>query len=298
MLSSYTEGKNISQEIANMMGLHERYGAIQFPVYNQDGKLLYNKYRKWSEGGIMMMPPRKKIALYGANLITDKTENIVIVEGESDMLAFNSYLLAKDLLGKYVAVTSTNGVMSFKYDWFDDRYNYFCVFDNDVPGHTGMKRIWQMRESVKFAFIRGVNDLSELCADYKQVTALTRNFKRLESGFISHLGIEFAQPPEPTQYKRPFVLSYDLDKRKEEAKAIPFESLYEFNRQGKGICPFHNDTRPSLSLWRGKNLVTCFVCGITLDTIGFIMKKDKKTFYQALDTLVPPPQVQLKKKLS
>lgn len=298
MLPSFLEKKHISQEIADTMGLHERYNAIQFPVYNKDGKLLYTKYRKWNTGGVMMMPPKKKQALYGANLITDTTEVIVITEGESDMLAFNSYLLAKKLFPKYVAVTSTNGVMSYKYEWLDN-HRTLCVFDNDEPGHKGMKRLWQMNNDIEFAFIQDpYNDLSEVCSNYDDVLALTRAFQHIESGFTSHLGIVFEQPPETTPYKHPAVLTSDIQIRKEQAKAIPFQEIYPFNHHNKAVCPFHNDKHPSLSLWKEKNLVTCFVCGITLDTIGFVMKKDKKTFYQALDTLVPPPPVQLSTKLS
>lgn len=60
----------------------------------------------------------------------------------------------------------------------------------------------------------------------------------------------------------------------EEGKKIPLISVLNYiglsvNMHKKAICPFHSDTRPSLSIWEEKNIFKCFVCGETGDVITF-----------------------------
>ena len=51
------------------------------------------------------------------------------------------------------------------------------------------------------------------------------------------------------------------------------------------ICPFHNDTHPSMSVSREKQIFTCFVCGATGNVITFVQKKEKISFVEALELL-------------
>ena len=48
------------------------------------------------------------------------------------------------------------------------------------------------------------------------------------------------------------------------------------------ICPFHNDTNPSLSISREKQIYKCFVCGEGGNVITFIQKYKKISFIEAL----------------
>ena len=63
----------------------------------------------------------------------------------------------------------------------------------------------------------------------------------------------------------------------------------ELKKNGKGyfgLCPFHEDNNPSLSVNPGKNLWRCFGCGAAGDAIRFVELFDKITFPEAVDQLM------------
>ncbi len=49
-----------------------------------------------------------------------------------------------------------------------------------------------------------------------------------------------------------------------------------------GLCPFHNDTHPSLAVSPKKNIFKCFVCGTSGNVINFVEKYEKITYHQAV----------------
>lgn len=65
-------------------------------------------------------------------------------------------------------------------------------------------------------------------------------------------------------------------------KYIPLE------KRGKnyfGICPFHKDTSPSLSVSPEKQVYKCFSCGASGNIITFVENYEKVTFEEALEIL-------------
>ena len=62
----------------------------------------------------------------------------------------------------------------------------------------------------------------------------------------------------------------------------------ELKKNGKGwfgLCPFHEDKNPSLSVTPDKNLWRCFGCGAAGDAIRFVELFDKIPFPEAVDQL-------------
>jgi DNA primase len=62
----------------------------------------------------------------------------------------------------------------------------------------------------------------------------------------------------------------------------------ELKKNGKsyhGLCPFHEDTNPSLSINPDKNLWQCFGCGAAGDVIRFVELVDKVAFPEAVERL-------------
>ncbi|WDU84157.1 CHC2 zinc finger domain-containing protein [Caloramator sp. Dgby_cultured_2] len=51
-----------------------------------------------------------------------------------------------------------------------------------------------------------------------------------------------------------------------------YVSLKRVGRNFMGVCPFHNDKGPSLSVSPDKQLFHCFGCGAAGNVVGFIMK--------------------------
>ena len=68
-----------------------------------------------------------------------------------------------------------------------------------------------------------------------------------------------------------------------ESKGIPLK------RNGKsyfGLCPFHDDNNPSLSVNPTTNLWQCFGCGTGGDVIRFVELLDKVDFKEAMNQLI------------
>lgn len=65
-----------------------------------------------------------------------------------------------------------------------------------------------------------------------------------------------------------------------------FEANLSTRAPYKATCPFHADRDPSLTLMKSKTTgyyyLKCFPCGIYLDSIGFIMKRDNVNFIEAV----------------
>ncbi|MBL0320518.1 MAG: hypothetical protein IPP74_14680 [Alphaproteobacteria bacterium] len=68
----------------------------------------------------------------------------------------------------------------------------------------------------------------------------------------------------------------------ERARDFPIEEIIE-TKNGRAICPFHNDHHPSMHVT--KNLFHCFACNEGGDSIDFVMKLENLTFRQAVDKL-------------
>ena len=63
----------------------------------------------------------------------------------------------------------------------------------------------------------------------------------------------------------------------------------ELRRNGRswqGLCPFHTDGKPSLSVSPDKGLWRCFACGAGGDAIRFVELHDKLSFREAVVRLM------------
>ena len=61
--------------------------------------------------------------------------------------------------------------------------------------------------------------------------------------------------------------------------------LIRKGREFLGVCPFHNDTKPSLSVVDEKNFYHCFACGAHGDVITFTMEIEGLSFPEAVEKL-------------
>ena len=76
----------------------------------------------------------------------------------------------------------------------------------------------------------------------------------------------------------------------ERLQSLPIEQVAQalgmsVNRQ-KALCPFHNDSNPSLTFHRGKNRYRCFVCDARGGVIDLVMHYEHKSFLEACQWLV------------
>lgn len=75
------------------------------------------------------------------------------------------------------------------------------------------------------------------------------------------------------------------------AKEVLIETLYagQLHKQGGravGICPFHNESGPSFTIYLDTNKFWCYGCSAGIDTIDFVMRKDDCDFITAVKKLV------------
>lgn len=65
-----------------------------------------------------------------------------------------------------------------------------------------------------------------------------------------------------------------------------------------GVCPFHDDHSPSMSVSKEKQIYTCFSCGATGNVIKFVMDYENVSFPEALKVLADKAGISLDVKLS
>lgn len=62
-------------------------------------------------------------------------------------------------------------------------------------------------------------------------------------------------------------------------------SYIKLEAKGKnyfGICPFHNDHNPSMSVSPDKQIYTCFVCGASGNVFSFVQNYENVSFIEAV----------------
>ena len=60
-----------------------------------------------------------------------------------------------------------------------------------------------------------------------------------------------------------------------------------------GVCPFHDDSRPSMYVVPQKGFYHCFACGAHGNAIDFLMNLHKLEFREALETLATRAGIEL-----
>lgn len=61
--------------------------------------------------------------------------------------------------------------------------------------------------------------------------------------------------------------------------------IHRSGRNFKSICPFHNDTHPSMQINQQKQIFKCFACGKGGNVITFVKDYEKISFFEALKKL-------------
>ncbi len=71
-------------------------------------------------------------------------------------------------------------------------------------------------------------------------------------------------------------------------------SLTKKGREMVGLCPFHDDHRPSMNVNPTKQIFKCFACGAGGDVFKFIQMRENLTFGQAIERLARRAGIELK----
>ncbi len=81
-------------------------------------------------------------------------------------------------------------------------------------------------------------------------------------------------------------MNNEIDKIKEQANIVDVISKYvPLTQRGKnyfGVCPFHDDHSPSMSVSEEKQIYKCFSCGASGNVFTFISEKENVSFIEAV----------------
>lgn len=61
-----------------------------------------------------------------------------------------------------------------------------------------------------------------------------------------------------------------------------YVSLTQRGKNYFGVCPFHDDHSPSMSVSKDKQIYTCFSCGATGNVFKFVMDYENISFLEAI----------------
>ena len=65
-----------------------------------------------------------------------------------------------------------------------------------------------------------------------------------------------------------------------------------------GICPFHNDSKPSMSVSPSKGIFKCFSCGTGGDALNFLVRIQNREYKDVIFELAEKFGIELPKKFS
>ena len=89
-----------------------------------------------------------------------------------------------------------------------------------------------------------------------------------------------------------------INEIREKTDIVEYISKYiTLTKRGKnyfGLCPFHADTNPSLSVSREKQIFKCFVCGEAGNIFNFLMKYEKIGFIEAVSEVANEVGIEFK----
>ncbi len=89
----------------------------------------------------------------------------------------------------------------------------------------------------------------------------------------------------------------DLDRVLEATDIVDLIGQYvSLRRQGRemvGLCPFHDDRRPSMFVSPHKSIFKCFACGAGGSALTFVMKRERLEFVEALRFLADRAGIEL-----
>lgn len=323
-----TNTRGLKPDIVKRAQITQKQGWLYLPVFNTLGEFMFGKHRvlpwnpdqslryKYDVGG--------HTALYNAQNIPG-ADIIYITEGEIDALTIDSLEIAG-----VTAVSSTGGCMSFKSEWAEHfaAKKVVVIYDADGPGVVGAAHtVAKFRnKEIIVIFIpanlgKDVNDiytthggetLHDLISNplyrihvtvpelstqknikefYSQCGKAASAYNAEDDQAIFYRALATEIKKLITKKSRPAV-TYTDDSQLTRAKLFPIEKLVRVNGKRFFVCPFHNDTNPSMHLYKN-NTAYCFVCDTYADAIDIygavngINSRSRDGFKQILNQLAP-----------
>ena len=180
--------RGLSDFVINQSKLSWNGNEIVIPVFDENKKLLFNKYRRNPnsfDGPKYRYETGSTASLFNVHTLKDiANEPVFICEGELDCLLLNSL--------SQISVTSTGGSGTFRPEWRDYFIGktVYIVYDKDEAGYKGAMKVQSIIPQAKIILLpremKG-NDLTDyfqdhILADFFKLDAQTYPIPREPSG--------------------------------------------------------------------------------------------------------------------
>ena len=289
-IRAYLHSRGIPDELINSHLLGWNGWRITIPIYNRKGEVVFFKLVKDPEDtrplAKMLCSPGATVELYGWDHLIRRPKQLIICEGEFDRLVLEAH--------GFAAVTGTSGAATFRPEWAEEikpiPHVYVC-FDRDEAGRSGAMIVSLMIPEAK------VVEWPEEVGVGGDVTDFFVRLGRSREDFLHLLNQAHpAQPlPQATPEYQPVTRrtgSSATDRIGRIKRRIPIEKVIaqyvKLRPSGThfvGLCLFHEDHNPSLTVYPATGTFHCYGCGTHGDLISFVQKTGHLTFPQALEVL-------------
>ena len=288
-MREYLNGRGIPDILVDFHLLGWNGTRITIPIFNRDGQLAFFKFAKSpddeSDSPKMLATPGARAELYGWEEVLYRPEELVICEGEFDRLALKAQ--------GFRAVTSTGGARTFRPEWASEIGaipNVYVCFDRDEAGRLGAEHVGELIPHAK------VVTLPEEVGEGGDVSDFFARLKRTDEDFRALLAEAIPVPARTateTPEREPRPVDSPLRQRIERLKHTAtiaevigrYVELRDMGRNLSGLCPFHKDQVPSLTVYPETGTYYCFGCGARGDVIDFLRAIERLRFHEALDAL-------------
>jgi DNA primase len=287
----YLNQRGISDTLIDMHMLGWNGKRITIPIFNHEGEVAYFKMAKdpedQTDGAKMLSTPGVRCELYGWDQVFLKPPLIVICEGEFDLMV----LQAND----FHAATSTAGAGTFRPEWAEEfksiKEVYVC-YDRDEAGRRGALNVGKLVPHAKLV------ELPEEVGIGGDVTDFFVRLGHNRGDFL--ILLDNAKPVPAPQIELSIAaaskicsLKSPLAHRTERIKAnTPIEEIIgqyvKLQKSGNnytGLCPFHDDHKPSFAVYPSSGNFHCFSCSKHGDVIDFLMAIEHLSFSETMEAL-------------
>lgn len=290
-IREYLNGRGIPDEIIDRHFLGWNGVRITIPVFDHKGVCAFFRLAKdpddQSRSPKMLSSRGSHVDLYGWEVLRLQPKRVIISEGEFDRLVLEA--------NGFPAVTSTGGAATFRSEWadaFNEISEVYICFDRDAVGYEGAMSVGRLVQHAKLV------ELPPEVSDSGDVTDFFVRLGKTSQDFEELLAKAQPVPLLDAQPDRSISISdgstnaqmrekIDHLKRENPIQAV-VQSYIELRPSGAtlvGLCPFHEDHRPSFTVYPETGTFHCYGCGAHGDALSFIQKVEHLSFRQALDVL-------------
>lgn len=243
--------------------------------------------------------------LYNMGSFDDSVQQVIIVESPLDAIILSSQLNLPNILANYGATTKSKRL----YEPLKAKKIYI-VFDDDDAGEREALNLsnflWKNFRNNCLIVKLSLDEIDKDITDFFLATRHTfkEQLKPMFQNAINyntteHYRLSVQSEEKPTK-REPVKYNKETLDKKALAKSYPmlnilahyFPGLPKKLSHGNQIpCPFHEETKPSFTVYEKDNRFFCFGCGIKGDTIDLVKRLESKlgrqiNFNQAMDIIL------------